>query len=470
MKSPLWTAKALNQALQPAHPCVSDPVAGVQIDSRQVSAGDLFFALPGDPGDRFTVTDRSDRDGHDYVAQALAAGAAGAVVSRLQHDLPADRQWLVPDTLDALWDLARARRAALTGPVVAVTGSSGKTTAKGYLAAATGWAATQGSLNNHLGVPLSLIRTPLDAAGGVYEVGMNHPGEIAPLSKLVEPELAVVLNVQNAHAEAFSDPDGIRQEKLSICQGLKAGGTLVVHDQVNLQGVPAEIRIVRFGESQTADVCLLESVGDQARYRVGAQMLNAYVPGGGRHRALTLAAVLATMQVLGLDLAPALQLSPELVPRGRGNRLLAAGVEIIDDSYNANPGSMLASLEALVAESATGTGRCFALLGEMLELGDASAEAHARLAQPLRALDGAWLVGDAMAPLAQAEANERSAGAPGGWWPVSVSPDPTLLSNLISTLKSGDKLLIKGSNRVFWQSGFVAELTRSLAESGSAGP
>lgn len=470
MKSPLWTAEALNRALQPAHPCVSDPVAGVQIDSRQVSAGDLFFALPGDPGARFTVTDRSDRDGHDYVARALASGAAGAVVSRLQEGVPLDRQWLVPDTLDALWDLARARRGALTGPVVAVTGSSGKTTAKGYLAAATGWAATQGSLNNHLGVPLSLIRTPADAAGGVYEVGMNHPGEIAPLSLLVQPDLALVLNVQNAHAEAFSDPDGIRQEKLSICRGLKAGGTLVVHDQVSTDGVPAENRIVRFGESPGADVCLQQSAGDQARYQVGAQTLDAFVPGGGRHRALTLAAVLATMQVLGLDLAPALQLSPALVPRGRGNRLLAAGVEIIDDSYNANPGSMLASLEALAAESATGTGRYFALLGEMLELGDASADAHARLAQPLRAFDGAWLVGGAMAQLAQTDANERSVDAPGGWWPVSERPDPALISNLVSTLKSGDKLLIKGSNRVFWQSGFVAELTLALEGSDSTGP
>ncbi|MEM1230423.1 MAG: UDP-N-acetylmuramoyl-tripeptide--D-alanyl-D-alanine ligase [Pseudomonadota bacterium] len=400
MTAPLWSTAELAAVLGDQTASTGDPVTGVAIDSRLVEVGDLFFALPGDPGPRFTVTTRSDRDGHDFAAAALAAGAAAVVVARVLPDLPRERQWVVSDTLDALWALAAARRAELTGPVVAVTGSSGKTTAKSFLAAATGWAASAGSLNNHIGVPLSLARTPRSAPGAVFEIGMNHPGEIAPLSTLVRPDLAVVLNVQNAHAEAFSDPDGIRREKLSIAQGLAPGGRLVLHDKVDPAGLPAGLRILRFGKTASSAVQLLESLGDQAQFRVQQSTLTAVVPGGGEHRALTLAAVLTVLDALAVPLGAALTLPASLVPQGRGNRRLAGGVEVVDDSYNANPGSMLATLTALGAEPVLAGARRFALLGEMLELGADSAAAHRALLPALEPFDGVWLVGEAMTELA----------------------------------------------------------------------
>ena len=213
MKQDLWSYEALHSALGgQALPATRAPVSGVAIDSRQVVPGDLFVALKGDPGPRFTVTERSDRDGDDFVEAAVAAGAQAVLSHRSRGSLQAD-QFILEDTLDGLWRLGAARRAALTGWVIAVTGSSGKTTCKTFLAAALDAFATAGSLNNHLGVPLSLARTPAGPRPGVYELGMNHPGEIAPLSRLVQPHSAGVLNVRDAHAEAFADRFGIRQEQ-----------------------------------------------------------------------------------------------------------------------------------------------------------------------------------------------------------------------------------------------------------------
>lgn len=391
-------------------------------------------------------------------------GQWGAVVTKPHPALAANQQLLVSDTLDALWQLGEARRRVLQGPVVAVTGSSGKTTCKTFLQAALPAFASEGSLNNHLGVPLSLARTPSSASSCVYELGMNHPGEIAPLSRLVRPQIAVVLNVHDAHAEAFADRDGIRREKLSICEGLEGDKALVVDERVALTGIGSDISVYTFGVAPSASVQMLELRGDRAVYRVGTEQIAAQVPGGGEHRAMTLAAVLAVLKALGKAPSAAAALPDALVPRGRGTRSLSAGIEVIDDSYNANPASMAAALAALEVES--GAGKRYALLGEMLELGAQSAAAHSSLAPLCARLDGVLLVGEGMRALqAQLDSSQCL-----GWWPqVANGAGQELLNFLSDLLDEGDKLLIKGSNRVFWKHGFTAHLCSYLAAEDETG-
>ncbi|HEY5645814.1 MAG TPA: UDP-N-acetylmuramoyl-tripeptide--D-alanyl-D-alanine ligase, partial [Pseudomonadales bacterium] len=447
LSEPLWRWQELCAAL--GLPVVAGPdVSGVSIDSRSIRPGELFVALPGDPGPRFNPSHRSDRDGHDFVDSALAAGAAGVLThDGMQRACP---ELKVADTLDGLWALGRAARARLDCPVVAITGSSGKTTAKTLLSAALGAFSTPGSLNNHLGVPLSLARTPRDASAAVYEVGTNHPGEIGPLSELVRPTVAVLLNVQQAHRANFASMDDLRIEKISIINGLTESSVFVVEDQVALPAsVAARCVLLRFGGSAEADVRLIDMVGDRARLSVRGRVVTGHVPGGGRHRALSLAAVIAVLVALGRQPEPALSLSTDLVPAGRGNRVDAGGVTIIDDSYNANPASMAGALDTLQQEA----GRRFALLGEMLELGEAGEAAHRSLAEHCRGLDGVWCVGPGMMSLAEAL---------GGSAQYHALPDDGLLESLANTLRQGDTLLVKGSNRVFWARDFVARIRSSL--------
>lgn len=446
MTQPLWRWPELCEALG-INPVDGPDVTGVSIDSRTTQPGDLFIALTGDPGPRFNASQRSDRDGHDFIASALAAGAAGVLThDAVDRDCP---ELKVADTLDGLWDLGRAARARLSCPVIAITGSSGKTTTKTLLAAALDAFATEGSLNNHLGVPLSLARTPADADAAVFEVGMNHPGEIGPLSTLVSPTLSVLLNVQQAHAENFATRDDLRKEKLSIINGLDPDSYFVVEDEVDLQDIRDDLRILKFGTSEVAQVRLVDVEQSSARYAIDGAEVTAHVPGGGRHRALSLAAVLGVFRALGRDLTPALNLPDELVPGGRGNRTEVAGITILDDSYNANPSSMAAALTAFAGE----TGRRVALLGEMLELGDASAEAHAGLAALCEPLDVVHLVGEGMQPLAERMGEHAR-------WHESAGPE--LEQTILNGLQPGDVLLIKGSNRVFWANGFTAGLIERL--------
>ena len=446
MSTPLWRWSELCAALE--LPSVEGPdVTGISIDSRTLAPGDLFIALTGDPGPRFNPSQRSDRDGHDFVAMAFERGAAGVLTHDTTHrDAP---ELKVADTLDALWSLGRAGRSRLTCPVIAVTGSSGKTTSKTFLAAALNAFATTGSLNNHLGVPLSLARAPREATAAVFEVGTNHPGEIGPLSELVRPTVSVLLNVHQAHIENFPDWDALRQEKLSIIKGLVEEGDFIVEDLVPLDGVPETLGRTSFGESSGADVQLLSVTGTQARYQLEQTTVTAQVPGGGLHRARSLAAVLAVLRVLDRGLEPGLSLPENLVPEGRGNRVSAGSITIIDDSYNANPESMRAALESLGTES----GRKVALLGEMLELGDVTAAAHAGLADACESFEHVFCVGEAMTPLAST-LGERASYFP--------EPGPELTAALEASLSPGDVLLVKGSNRVFWSRRYVAEIVRAF--------
>ncbi len=443
---PLWHWPELCAALQ--LPVADGPdITGISIDSRTVRPGELFVALPGDPGPRFNPSRRSQRDGHDFIAHALAAGAAGV----LSHD-PVVRdcpELKVADTLDGLWALGRAGRARLDCPVVAVTGSSGKTTTKALLAAALGAFATAGSLNNHLGVPLSLARTPRHAAAAVYEIGTNQEGEIGPLSELVRPGVAVLLNVHRAHLENFPDRDALFREKFSIVNGLLGKTNLIIEDTLPLGPVPAGVSILRFGRTEKADVRLLGATDDGVVFRLpDGRRLAARVPGGGEHRALSLAAAVAVLLALERDPATALDLPDDLLPAGRGDRRSAGGITLIDDSYNANPESVAAALKSLAALP----GRRFALLGEMLELGAGAAAAHADLAPLCQDLDGVLLTGAGMAPLADALPDAE----------FFREPDEALLARLRTLLAPGDTLLVKGSNRVFWVRGYVDRILAAL--------
>ena len=428
-------------------------VTGISIDSRTLAAGDLFIALSGDPGPRFNAASATTRDGHAYVPSALLHGAAGLLVNHpTRTGAP---ELLVEDTLDGLWALGRVARARLTGLAVAVTGSSGKTTVKAFLAAALGCPAAQGSLNNFWGVPLTLARTPASAACAIYEIGTNHPGEIAPLAELVQPDVAVVLNVLPAHLEFFDSIDVLRREKLSIAQGLRPGGTLVLPDDLQDDlDVDGDFERVRFGRGPRADVRLVQytATSHQATFEIGAETCTAHVPGGGEHRALSLAATMACLVALDRSPLLACDLGDALIPPGRGARLDAGGLTLIDDSYNANPVSMRAALEELAAEP---EGRRFALLGEMLELGDASAAYHADLAGACAGLDGVLCVGEAMRGLHDALPSAQQLG-----WHESVAGVD--LDALLERFAAGDRILIKGSNRVFWAQDFVAHLTRML--------
>lgn len=450
MSEPLWRWSELCKALELA-PANGPDITGVTIDSRVTTPGDLFVALPGDPGPRFNASTRSERDGHDFVPDAASNGASGALVHReVETGLPLLR---AGDTLDGLWALGRARRARLNGDIVAVTGSSGKTTAKTFLKAALDAFATGGSLNNHLGVPLSLARTPREAATAIYEIGTNHPGEIAPLSELVRPTVAVVLNVHPAHAEFFAGANELRKEKLSIHKGLERQGHLVVYESVAPDGLPSDLRIITFGAGRGCRVRLIRESGGRAEFRLDGRALSARVPGGGLHRARLIGAVLGVLSALERDLEPALDLPEKLIPAGRGNVTVAGGVTLVDDSYNANPESMKAALEQLAGES----GRKVAILGEMLELGDEGPAYHAGLATWCEQLDRVIAVGDGMKPLFERlQAHQQ--------WLWCSKADDTLLESLVGELQAGDRVLVKGSNRVFWVNGFVSRLCEALEE------
>ena len=435
---------------------MADDVTGISVDSRLVQPGDLFIALAGDPGPRFNPSVRSSADGHDYLADALQRGAVAALVSHRQ-DVPIP-QLETEDTYSGLWQLGTAARARLSGPVIAVTGSSGKTTAKTFLAAALKAYTPPGSFNNHIGVPLSLANAWQQAPAWVFEVGTSYPGEIEPLTQMVRPDLAILLNVHNAHIENFSSRAALVAEKRTIFSTLPEDGLRVVHDELGLSGY-------RFGEHADADARVLALSGDNMTLALFGQQMQARVPGGGAHRALTLSACLLAAKLLQFDLTPALDLDHNTVPKGRGNVVTASGVDVVDDSYNANPSSMRAALASFFATPTKG--RRYAVLGDMRELGEESAAAHRELLQSLteqQSLHGIVLVGSALAEawerLQQENTPEQDAALP--VLAVSEAATADLATRVTNHLQAGDRVLIKGSNRLFWGENFVDQIVERL--------
>ena len=452
---PLWTGPELSTLW--GVPCDAKlRCTGISLDSRSLVPGDLFFALQGqDP--RFHGASSQGQDGQRFAAHALEQGAAAVVV---RESLGAGaREIVLPDPFEALWTLARGARQRCSGPVFALTGSSGKTTAKALLAAALrahfgagAVHATEGSLNNHLGVPLSLARMPQGSAAAVFELGMNRPGEIAPLSQLVQPTVALVLNILPVHLEGLGSLAAIAEEKLSIAAGLGPEGVLVCPKG----RAPQRQRILTFedrrGQGSSADF-FRDDAGVLQGLGAGADLK----PLGAEHRQRSATAILACLQAAGLPLAPAVPAMAAVpAPKGRGSRLEAGGCVLIDESYNANPESMGLALRDLLA--APGQGPKLALLADMLELGEEAPAFHAALEARLAGLDGVFLLGPLMQPLA-----ERLGPRCSGWWP---STDTLDLAPILDALSPGAQLLVKGSNRFFWQARTVDRLRDALEARG----
>jgi UDP-N-acetylmuramoyl-tripeptide--D-alanyl-D-alanine ligase len=441
--SPLWSSSEIAVA---THGRASDhfDVGGVAFDSREVGPGDLFVALKGET-----------TDGHRFVEQALAQGAAGVLVSQPV----AGPHILVPNTTSALDAMGVASRQRTGAKIVGVTGSVGKTSVKEALFAAFDRAApgkahrSLKSYNNHVGVPLSLARMPRETRYGVFEMGMNHAGELSALTRLVRPNVALVTTVALVHGAFFADESAIADAKGEIFRGLEPGGIAVIpydsqhRDRLIAAAMAYAGEIVTFGRDPRADVHAREGLAGPRGTFVQAKLrsceLSFTVGPPGEHWITNALAVLAVVEAAGGDLASAgLALADMVGLPGRGRRITIrlpdGDALLIDEAYNANPTSMRATLAMLGQES----GRKVAILGAMRELGPEESRLHAALAEPIAAagVDLALLVGSEMKSLADALEGRVDF--------VHV-PDAAAAADQASKLIApGDAILVKGSNSV----------------------
>ena len=447
----LWTVEAMAAAIGAEREgALPQSVPGISIDSRTLAPGDAFFAIQGD-----------HRDGHDFVAAALAAKAGLAVVAAdRRSELPQDVPLLVvPDVLAALRALAAAARARLQGKVIGVTGSVGKTGTKEALRLALSQDgethASAASYNNHWGVPLSLARCPASARYAVLEMGMNHAGEIEPLSRLARPHVAIITTVAPVHLEFFGSLAKIADAKAEIFLGLEAGGAAVINRdnsqfaRLKRRAKEAGVaRIVSFGEHEQADARLIKCalhpgcsavqadiLGTELTYKIGAP---------GRHLVHNSLAVLAAAVLVGADLAlAALALADFKPASGRGAAfeidLPGGPATVIDESYNANPASMAAALALLGQRPVGARGRRIAVLGDMLELGPRGRALHRGLLAPVdaNAIDLVFCCG----PLMRALWRALPASRRGGYAEDSAALEPQVLS----AVGAGDVVMVMGS-------------------------
>ncbi|EYD71223.1 UDP-N-acetylmuramoyl-tripeptide--D-alanyl-D-alanine ligase [Limimaricola hongkongensis] len=452
----LWTAQ--DAAAATGGRATRDWAAtGVSIDTRTIRPGDLFVAL------------EAARDGHDFVAQALEKGAAAAMVTRIPAGVPDDAPLLLVDAvLPALERLGRAGRARSKARVAAITGSVGKTSTKEMLRAALEGQgrvhAAEASYNNHWGVPLTLARMPADTDFAVIEIGMNHPGEIAPLARMARPHVAMITTVAAVHLEAFESVEGIAHEKASIFEGLEPGGCAVVNGDLAVSPIlraaarAAGAKIIGFGNGISNHHRLREAhlrggatVGKARLWRTEVMLK---VATEGRHFMVNALGVIAVAQAMGADRARAIcNLSAWAPPAGRGTRETVVidpardgdTLELIDDSFNANPTSLSASLAVLAAApTRDGVGRVhrgrrIAILGDMLELGPREREMHAEMAEDpaMPAIGCVHCVGPRMRALHDALPPERR-----GRWVEKVED---LIPDTARIVDSGDVVLVKGS-------------------------
>jgi UDP-N-acetylmuramoyl-tripeptide--D-alanyl-D-alanine ligase len=427
-----------------------DATSGISIDSRTLGPGEAYFAIKGDV-----------HDGHDFVDAALKAGAGLAVVEKAQASkFASDAPLLVvDDVLAALVDLGRASRARFDGQVIAVTGSVGKTSTKEallHVLAGQGQThASAASFNNHWGVPLSLARCPADVRFAIFEIGMNHAGEIEPLVRMVRPQIAIVTTVEPVHLEFFAGIEAIADAKAEIFEGVEPGGAVVLNrDNPQFARLQARARalgisrIVSFGADAKSDARLLDVALQATCSAVHASILGhdvTYKLGmPGRHMAMNSLAVLAAASLAGADLAlAALSLSQLEPPAGRGVRRmleLAHGeATLIDESYNANPASMAAALNVLGQAVIGPQGRRIAVLGDMLELGPGGPALHSGLNEAIKAnrIDLVYCCGPLMRNLWDA----LSTGKRGGYADSSAGLEP----QLIAAIRAGDAIMVKGS-------------------------
>ena len=450
----LWDARSIAEAVGGAA-SHDFQVAGVEMDSRDVIHGDLFIALKGEA-----------MDGHRFLDKAFANGAAGAIVDRAV-DWP---HILVEDTTAALEALARAARSRVEATIIGVTGSVGKTGVKEAIFASLERASrgaahrSTRSYNNHVGVPLSLARMPARSRFAIFEMGMNHAGEIADLTAQVRPHVAVITTIAPAHIENLGSMDAIAAAKAEIFAGLEPGGTAVIpadsEHSAALERAARDVgaRVVSFGRARSADVRLLDAIPSAN----GGSLVTCEFPEGrlcytvaepGDHWVINSLAVMAAVRAAGGDMAAAgLALAEMGGLKGRGARhgIAVPGGKalLIDESYNANPASMRATLAQL---GQTPSGRRIAVLGSMKELGDFGPQFHAALAEPVLAadVDYALLVGDEMAALAQELGKPQSPvlGKPFAWAHCQTADEAIGLLEDFGVV-AGDAVLVKGSNSV----------------------
>ncbi|MCB9948935.1 MAG: UDP-N-acetylmuramoylalanyl-D-glutamyl-2,6-diaminopimelate--D-alanyl-D-alanine ligase [Rhodospirillaceae bacterium] len=426
---------------------------GVAIDSRTVAPGDLFVAIRG-----------PNFDAHDFVAEALARGAVAALVHRPPPGVAADAPLLtVDDTLEGLTALGRFARLRSRARVAAVTGSVGKTSTKEALrlalAAEAKTYASAGNLNNHWGVPLSLARLPPACVFAVFELGMNHAGEIAPLSRLVKPEVAIITGVEAVHLENFPSVDAIADAKAEIFAGMSPAGAAVLNRDnryfphlvahARTQGLS---RIWSFGEHPQCDArldeCALFATGSVGRAVIRGEPIDFTLSVPGKHWVLNGLAVLLAVKALGGDMATAARALNQFAPmKGRGaarrvvlDRAGARGAFVlIDESYNASPTSVTAALAVLGQTAPQGQGRRIAVLGDMLELGPEAVDLHRSLATAIRA-NGVEAV-YACGPLMTALMDDLPPALRG-----AHAPDSAALADIVAdAVRPGDVVLVKGS-------------------------
>jgi UDP-N-acetylmuramoyl-tripeptide--D-alanyl-D-alanine ligase len=448
--APLWTIEAMAQALGASRSgALPASISGISIDSRSIARGEAFFAIKGDA-----------RDGHEFVAAALASGAGVAVVAADKRDAyPQDAPLLVvADVLEGLRALARAARARSQAKMIGVTGSVGKTGTKEALRLALAPSgethASVASYNNHWGVPLSLARCPAAARFAVFEMGMNHAGEIEPLSRLVAPHVAIVTTIAPVHLEYLGSIEAIADAKAEIFRGIASGGAAVInrdipqYQRLARAAEDAGARVVSFGEHAKADARLITSSLHADCSTVQARILDADVTyklgAPGRHVVDNSLAVLAAASLTGADLALAALALANLTPTaGRGARseldLPGGRALLIDESYNANPASMQAAIALLGQVDLAARGRRIAVLGDMLELGPSGPDLHRRLVEPVVAqdIDLVFCCGPLMHSLWEALPSERR----GGYAETSAALEPQVLA----AIRPGDAIMVKGS-------------------------
>jgi UDP-N-acetylmuramoyl-tripeptide--D-alanyl-D-alanine ligase len=426
-------------------------ITGISIDSRSITPGEAFFAIKGDRV-----------DGHDYASMATANGASLLVVSEAR--LPAMGRLTVPmivveDVLAALGRLGLASRERSRARIIAVTGSVGKTTTKEMLRHVLSPSgkvhASVASFNNHWGVPLTLARMAEDTDYGVFEVGMNHPGEIRPLVAMIRPDVAIITTIAPAHLGNFRNIKEIAAAKAEIFEGLEPGGHVVLNrdnDQFNFLDRTAQSlgieHIHSFGQHAKAEFRLAEFNGSDENstlwLTIGGETLEVALGAPGRHIAENALAALGVVRIVGADMQKAIEALATLKPeKGRGKRhRLSIGVgsfTLIDESYNANPASMRAAIALLAASEPTGRGRRIAVLGDMLEMGEYAQKVHTDLAVPLLAagIEHVWLAGAEIAALKES-------------LPESVHVEyrentGELTDYVLNSVAPGDVLMVKSS-------------------------
>ena len=435
----LWTGETLAAALggELLSGCAGAEMDAVSINTRTCPPGALFVALVGEHG-----------DGHRFLADAFARGAAAALVHQRDALSVDGCRVLVRDTLEGLAALGRAGRARFGGRVIAVTGSVGKTTTKEMLRCALAPLgavhAAEASYNNHWGVPLTLARLPPDAAFCVAEIGTNHPGEIAPLAAMVRPDVAIITAIGSSHLGNMGSVEAIAREKAELFRALRRGGVAVLpadspHAEMLAHAVPEGARMVRFGTGSNAAARLLGVDGAHVSAIVAGRAISFRLAALGMHMAANAVAVLAAVAALGLDVEAAAQGLSRFRPgpgRGETRPLLFGGGTLLDESYNASGASVRAALDVLRLLPGK---RRIAALGDMLELGDFAPAEHEALAAPAAAVcDLVFACG----PHSRKLFDRLPAEKRGGWAPDSAALAPMVAA----VICGGDAVLVKGSN------------------------